>query len=419
MVADAVLTDAVRADLHKACDGQAAAAGPDDAVAGIAARFVATPSSTQQSAEVLRVAAQHGLRVVARGAGTKLGWGMPPVAVDLVVDTTAMTGVVEHAAGDLITIARAGTPLADLQDVLAQAGQQLALDAPVPGATVGGTVATSTSGPRRLLYGTMRDLLIGITFVRADGVVAKAGGKVVKNVAGYDFAKLLAGSYGTLGLVTEVALRLHPLPAARHVAAAEYADSRTAAGAAAAVLGSQVVPSAVEIDQPVDGPCAVAVLLEGVAAGVAGRAQTTTELLGAAGGSGDAPSWFGAYPFGADDIGLKVTTMLTGVAPLLAAARDLAAAHGVHVAVRGSASGVLYAGMAGDTDPPAAAAVVEALRAHASSYAGSVVVLTAPPVVRDAVDVWGPVPGLDLMRRVKDQFDPDHRLAPGRFVGGI
>ncbi|MBA3309178.1 MAG: FAD-binding oxidoreductase, partial [Nocardioidaceae bacterium] len=107
--------------MHKACDGQAAAAGPDDAVAGIAARFVATPSSTQQSAEVLRVAAQHGLRVVARGAGTKLGWGMPPVAVDLVVDTTAMTGVVEHAAGDLITIARAGTPLADLQDVLAQA----------------------------------------------------------------------------------------------------------------------------------------------------------------------------------------------------------------------------------------------------------------------------------------------------------
>ena len=131
--------------------------------------------------------------MVPRGGGSKLGWGAPPTAVDLVVDTGGIAGVVEHAAGDLVVVVRAGTPFEDLQPRLAGAGQQLALDVPQPAATVGGVVATATSGPRRLLYGTLRDLLIGITFVRADGVVAKAGGKVVKNVAGYDFGKLLTG----------------------------------------------------------------------------------------------------------------------------------------------------------------------------------------------------------------------------------
>ena len=166
---------------------------------------------------MLRVADGNDLAVVARGAGTTLGWGTPPERLDVVLDMTAVTGVVDHAAGDLVVVVQAGTPMAELQSVVAEAGQQLALDSPYPEATVGGTLAMSTSGPRRLLYGTARDLLIGMTFVRADGVVAKAGGRVVKNVAGYDFGKLLTGSYGTLGVITEAVFRLHPLPAARRV----------------------------------------------------------------------------------------------------------------------------------------------------------------------------------------------------------
>src|SRR5205823_636856 len=148
--------------------------------------LVAAPASTEEAAEVMRDAAARGHAVLVRGAGTKQDWGSPPRRVDLILDTSRLTGVVEHAAGDLIAVVRAGTPLSELQDKLAPAGQQLALDEPLPGATVGGTVAVNTSGPRRMLYGTVRDLLIGITVVRADGVVAKAGGKVVKNVAGYD-----------------------------------------------------------------------------------------------------------------------------------------------------------------------------------------------------------------------------------------
>ena len=381
--------------------------------------YVATPSSTDETAELLRVAAQHRLHVVAKGSGTKQDWGNPPSRLDLVIDTTGMTGVVEHAAGDLITVVRAGTTLTDLQSALAEADQQLALDAPIPSATIGGTVATNTSGPRRVLYGTLRDLLIGITFVRADGVIAKAGGKVVKNVAGYDFGKLLTGSYGTLSVITEVALRLHPLPKTQRVVTIEVPDGEVAAQAALRVLGSQVVPTAVEVNQPADGPVTVVVLIEGVEAGVGARAETTQQLLGATSEIGDLPDSFAHYPFGSDDVGLKITTTLSGVGPILSVAHGIGHRHGVPISVRGSAAGVLYAAMPADTDPSVAGQVLEEMRALAATYDGTVVVLTGPAETRRALDVWGPVSGLDLMRRLKDQLDPDHRLSPGRFVGGI
>jgi glycolate oxidase FAD binding subunit len=255
--------------------------------------------------------------------------------------------------------------------------------------------------------------------VRADGVVAKAGGKVVKNVAGYDFGKLLTGSYGTLGIVTEVVVRLHPLPAARRFVTVETTDQQVAE-VLAAVVGSQLVPSAVEVDRAGDGPLTVTVLLEGVEAGVAGRAEAAAGLLGAgAAATSEPPAGFTGYPFGAGDTGLKVTTTLRGVPSLLRAARQLSDRHGLDLRVRGSAGGVLYAGLPSGTTARAATAVVAGLRATAAAHSGSVTVLTAPPDVREALDIWGPVPGLELMRRVKHELDPGHRLSPGRFVGGI
>jgi len=412
-------SDPVLDDLRKVCHDRARPAEEADAVADVAARYVASPDSTEETSEVLRLAAQHDLRVVARGAGTKLGWGAPPTAVDLVLDTSAITGVVEHAAGDLVAVVRAGTTVETLQATLAEAGQQLALDVPDRSATVGGTVATNISGPRRLLYGTLRDLLIGITFVRADGVVAKAGGKVVKNVAGYDFGKLLTGCYGTLGVITQVAFRLHPHPPAQRFLTIKVDGAEDAGRAVAAAIGSQVVPSAVDVHQPADGPTSVTVLLEGTEQGVVGRAETTSALLGDAAASDQPPPWFGALPFADDQVGLKLTTEIAGLPRLLLAVGQAADRHGVGIEVNGSAAGVLYAGLSADVPPDAAAAVVADLRAAASSYSGSVVVLTAPATVRRELDMWGPVPGLDLMRRLKDQLDPQHRLAPGRFVGGI
>ncbi|MGC9667815.1 FAD-binding oxidoreductase [Planosporangium sp. 12N6] len=392
-----------------------------DTIAGVPARWVAAPATTQEAAAILRSAAAHGMAVVVRGAGTRQDWAAPPRALDLIVDTGRLTGVVEHAAGDLITVVRAGTPLSALAEVLAPAGQQLALDAPIQSSTVGGTVALNVSGPRRMLYGTVRDLLIGVTVVRGDGVVARAGGKVVKNVAGYDLGKLITGSYGTLGLVTECAFRLHPLPAATAYVSRVVDGVDEAGRLVAAVRGAQVVPSALEVDAGAGGRIEVCVLVEGVPDGVTGRVAETRRLLGGeATVAGSAPAWWSTYPWGVGDVGCKLTAALSAVPALLAAARTARDRYGVPLPVRGSAgTGVLYAGLPGDADPDTVAAVLADLRAAATRGHGHAVVLTAPAAVRDRVDPWGPVPGLDLMRRVKAQFDPDARFAPGRFVGGI
>src|SRR5689334_15280138 len=179
----------------------------DDAVLGVMPKQVAEPATIAEAAAVMQAAHEHGLTVVARGAGTRLHWGAPPRSAELVVDTRRLNRLVEHAAGDLVVTVEAGMLMSDLQALLAVQGQQLALDSPLPGSTVGGTLATAAAGPRRLLYGTARDLLIGVTVVRADGAVVKSGGKVVKNVAGYDLGKLYTGSYGTLGLIVSASFR--------------------------------------------------------------------------------------------------------------------------------------------------------------------------------------------------------------------
>ncbi|MER7001953.1 FAD-binding oxidoreductase [Dactylosporangium sp. NPDC000555] len=390
-------------------------------IAGVPAAAVASPASTAEVADVVRGAARDGLALVARGAGTRQGWALPPQRLDLILEMGGVSGLVEHAAGDLVAVVRAGTPLRDVQEALRPVGQQLALDEPLPGSTVGGTVAVNASGPRRMLYGTVRDLLIGVTVVRADGVVARAGGKVVKNVAGYDLGKLVAGSYGTLGVITECAFRLHPLPAAARFVSAPADGPDEAGRAVAAVLGSQIVPSALEIDMAEGGRLTVAALVEGVPAGVDRRAADLEKLLGdgAVQGETPPPGW-GAYPWAPGDVGIKLTCALSRVPYLLTAAGVTAQLHDVPLRVRGSAgTGVLHAGLPSGTDPGVVAGVVSDLRAATRAGAGHCVVVTAPPAVRARIDVWGHVDGLDLMRRVKDQFDPAGTLAPGRFVGGI
>ncbi|MFI5493884.1 FAD-binding oxidoreductase [Actinoplanes sp. NPDC051859] len=361
---------------------------------------VVAPASTEEAAEVLRAAAADDLAVLIRGNGTKLAWGLPPRRLDLIVDTRRLSGVVEHAAGDLIAVVRAGTPLTDLDF----GTQQLALDSPLPGATIGGAIAAGTSGPRRLRYGTARDLLIGMTVVRPDGTVTRSGGKVVKNVAGYDLSKLFAGSAGTLGLITECAFRLHPAPPAQAVVVRE-APAAELGALLAAIRAEQVVPSAVEINRQDTGPVTLAVLVEGTADGVGARAARLEKVL--SGTIGTVPPWWNVLPWPPDGVGVKLTAALSQVPALIEAASG--------GTIRGSAgTGVFYAHVTGDGPT-----TVAKLRAAATRAGGHAVVVTAPEQIRQQVDVWGPVPGLDLMRRVKDRFDPGHQFAPGRFVGGI
>ena len=250
--------DLVPEALARAC-AEVRPAGPEDAVAGVAPRFVARPGDVAEAAALLRATAAEGLAAVPRGAGTRLAWGSPPARCDLVIDTRRLNRVLEHAAGDLVVRVQAGVGMDQLAEVLAAAGQRLALDPPSPGTftgngagagTVGGVLACGVAGPLRLRYGTPRDLAIGITVVRADGTVASSGGKVVKNVAGYDLGKLFAGSYGTLGLIVEAAFRLHPLPGASSFVTLDAADPAAAHAAIAAAAASPLAPSAAEIDRP-------------------------------------------------------------------------------------------------------------------------------------------------------------------------
>jgi glycolate oxidase FAD binding subunit len=415
----ATVTDAAREAVGSAC-AEVHDARPDDAVDGVGPGVVARPADTAQVSEVLEACTAHHLTVVPRGRGTKLSWGAPPTSADVLLDMSAMDQVLDHAAGDLIAVAQSGALLTDLQRTVAQGGQRLALDETVAGSTVGGVLATNTSGPRRVAVGTARDLLIGITVVRADGVVAKAGGRVVKNVAGYDLGKLLIGSFGTLAVITEAVFRLHPVPAARRWVTAEVADPAAAHEAVQSVIHSQAVPAAVEVAWPAEGGGRVHVLLEGREDGVAARAGTIGDLLGDPAVSETPPADGAAYPWdptARDDdrrTALKITFAISGLADVLAAARQ----SGLHV--RGSAgAGVVYAAFPAGASAADVAPALDRLRQVCARHGGSAVVVDAPAAVKAAVDVWGPIPALGLMRRVKDQFDPDHRLSPGRFVGGL
>jgi glycolate oxidase FAD binding subunit len=428
MDTERVSVPAVRDALAAACpaltDGSAS-----DAVCGVVPSFVASPSSTDEAAALLRAAAGAGLAVMPRGAGTGFAWGAPPSRCDLVVDLRSMDQILEHAAGDLVARVQAGATIGRLAVALAAAGQQLALDVPAE-ATVGGVVATGTAGPRRFRYGAPRDLLIGITVVRADGVVARSGGKVVKNVAGYDLGKLFAGSQGTLGLITEVTFRLHPLPAAVAWVTAEFgpAERAGAVAAVAAAAGSPLVPSAVELDWPGgwQRPLRAGVLLEGTGPGVAERAKQMSELLAAPGGSvtvaETAPTRWGVLPDEA--IVVRVSFWVSALGPVLDALAAAGADAGVRPAVSGPAgAGALYACLDPGTSDEDAVRFVTALRERIAGALGSgaprggVAVLAAPPAVL-AAGADRTVPGLDLMRAVRDQFDPEHRMFPGRMEAG-
>ncbi|HEY9860535.1 MAG TPA: FAD-binding oxidoreductase, partial [Candidatus Obscuribacterales bacterium] len=173
---------------------------------------VAYPGTSAELAEVVRRADEHRWGILPCGNGSKLGWGGLGSKINLLVSTQRLNRLIEHAVGDLTVTAEAGMRFADLQTCLAKAGQFLAIDPAYPEtATLGGIVATSDAGSLRQRYGGVRDMLLGLSLVRADGAIAKAGGRVVKNVAGYDLMKLMTGSYGTLGILSQVTFRLYPL----------------------------------------------------------------------------------------------------------------------------------------------------------------------------------------------------------------
>ncbi|MDQ3861886.1 MAG: FAD-binding oxidoreductase, partial [Actinomycetota bacterium] len=250
----------------------------EDTIDGVSPSFVAEPGSVEEVSELIRLASREGLSVAPRGGGTKMHLGNPPRELDLVLSTARINEVIEHVPGDQVVRVQGGTKLEDLQSQLVGEEQMLGIDPPEEGATVGGIVASNASGPRRLRYGTMRDLIIGIEVVLSDGTVAKAGGKVVKNVAGYDLSKLFTGSLGTLGLIATCNFRLHPRPEAARTVAVELSDTVSAGEAAQAIVHAQLVPSALELHWG-DETRLITVLIEGITPAVEAQAETADFLL--------------------------------------------------------------------------------------------------------------------------------------------
>ena len=362
------------------------------------------------------------------GSGTKADWGAPPERLDGIVTTAALDQLAEHRAGDLIAVVGAGMPLAKLNAALAGARQQLALDPPFvdEGATVGGIVAANDAGPRRLRYGAPRDLVLGMTVVLADGTVARTGGKVVKNVAGFDLARLFTGSLGTLGLIAEIVLRLHPLPERSRTL--RVSGPLASLAALAWALGdSPVAPSAVDL---ADG--ALWVRCEGRPQAVAARADAACHLAAAHGADEvellDGPDEDAAWErittgHGGDegDTVVRVAALPDRLVDVSRAAAD--AAEGAHRVTSHAASG-LHDVVFGPADPAVHARAVGRLRRAISPLGGTLVVRRRAVGVDGLVDPWldpaaPPPSALPLMRAVKHALDPDRRCAPGRQIGGI
>lgn len=408
-------------------------ATPADAIDGVQPAFVVEPPTTEAMAKALAWADSNGLRVAPRGGGTRMGWGNRPTAADVILSTRQLNRLIEHAAGDMTATVEAGMTLEALQTELAKAGQGLMLDAPAGDrATIGGLIAVNDSGALRLRYGGIRDLILGVTFVRADGVVAHGGGKVVKNVAGYDMPKLLTGSFGTLGVITRATFRLHPLPAVARTVVVELRQLEDANELVLEILSSTLVPSGLTFEARADGSIRVLARLAGLEPSVVVQAQALRSLVEAHGatdreldGAESEATWAALLraPWADEQaLVLKLSVLPTDIGATVAAAQEglLGIGSDASVVMHGHGLGLAHLTLGDDADVEKVVGAIESLRVRLGERDGTVVVLAAPLAVKERMDVFGTIgDALPLMRRVKTEMDPNGTLNPGRFVGGM
>jgi glycolate dehydrogenase FAD-binding subunit len=430
---------------HFSSDGVAAFA-----LDGVTPRWAVSPGSTSEAASIISLANSDKLAVLPRGSGTKFSLGGLPRAGDLVLSLGRFNRTRDYDAPNLTVTVEAGVPQGELKRVLASQGNFLPLDAPFDDATIGGIVATNQSGPKRLAYGSARDLALGLKAVLPNGDIVRFGGKVVKNVAGYDMTKLLIGSWGTLCVITEITFRLLPLPETEKTLLAFFPSLEKAAAAGSAILASQLLPSALElvsgtaskfvagagISEPAEDYI-LAVDLEGFHEAVERQIVDLTSLSQQRGANevkvveGDEQEqlWKGLRDISRralaqDDsvVGLKVDAPISQTQALFGLVERKAADCGLGCAVIAHAgNGVLNAyffGSAGKTT--VLVQVIHDVRYDAERAGGDAIVEWAPAEIKKRVPVWGePQPTWSMMRRLKAGLDPNGILNPGRFVGGI
>ena len=424
------------------------------AVDGTVPQAAVFPSSAEELSGVMKLAAAEGLALLPRGGGTAMAMGNPPERLGIVVGTRRMNHVVAHEAADLTATVEAGVSLRDLDAALSQEGQGVHLDAPLPErATIGGVLAANTTGPRRLGFGAPRDRLIGIRVVDAQGTLIKGGGKVVKNVAGYDLNKLFTGSMGTLGVIVEATFKLAPMPKSRAAMVGGFSKLEEAMTAVEEIRAGWSRPLALELlnrtaYEPVaaragtpsiaDRDYILAVDLGGGPAAVERQKADIHKAMVGAGGKSmavEGPHQYEAFWRALIDLGrredgaasmiTRCSVLLTQIPPLVHGHEALAEGGRLEVGIDVHlASGTIRAYWWGENrgaaDHAMLAETVPTLRTAAGHVAGAFVVESCPLPVKRTLDVWGPLgPDLAIMQRLKQQFDPQGILSPGRFVGGI
>jgi glycolate oxidase FAD binding subunit len=347
------------------------------------------PQSEQEVSAILQDAYRDGSAVIPQGGGTKAAWGNPPARADLTLSLAKLNRVTEHVWADLTVSAEAGCTMGDLQRTVAAHGQRLAVDPLWPDqATVGGVLSANDTGVLRYRYGGLRDLVIGVNLALADGTLAKSGGKVVKNVAGYDLSKLVTGAMGTLGVITSATFRLHPSPGQTRTVTVELSNLAEAQRILARILDAPLVPAALQIRAGKGAP-QIDALFEGIEAGIASQVEALRKIAPVTDAGPDV--W---QRLEAD---AKIAILPSQIAEILHELDGYAVVEGTGI------------GWVQSSD-------LVRLRERIERSGGSLVLMRR----KKDIDAWGsPGDALPLMRAVKKQFDPRNILNPGCFVGGI
>jgi glycolate oxidase FAD binding subunit len=400
------------------------AATAADAVCGVQPRLVLEPPDEQQLAAVLRLANDAGLAVIPRGSGTKLSWGNPPARADIILSTARLDKIIEHAWADLTVSVEAGSTIQKLQEALAQHGQRLALNPLWPEqATISGILSTNDSGPLRLRFGALRDLIIGVTLALPDGTLASSGGKVVKNVAGYDLPKLVTGALGTLAVITRAVFRLHPLPRNAKTLSISGCTLEDMQRFILRVQDSKLAHTALQARNTQDAESVVDILFEGTEAGIAAQEAQLRELarpaqvLEALSAVWNASQELWNSAIVARAAVAKITALPASISRTVETVERAASSRKTNWKLTIQATGIGWLSL--DAAPENLHAVLSDLRFELEHSGGSLVLCHYPPEMSH-LDAWGqPGDALPLMRAVKNQFDPKNTLNPGRFLAGI
>lgn len=400
---------------------------------GITPTIVVLPASVKEVQAVLHYASDHDLTVIPSGAGTKLGIGNLPEKCDIVLALTRLNNVIEYEPADLTVTVEAGIRLADLQTELSKNRQFLPINPPYANrCTIGGIVSTNSSGPLRLRYGTARNQVLGLRVVHASGTVVKSGGKVVKNVAGYDLNKLYIGAYGTLGIISEVTLKLAPLPIRQAIIAAQFQSVQDAVKTGLNVVSSQTLPTFVNlsIQHPIklfsENKSSLIIGFGGEPETVTWQLDTVKSLLEQNSAISvqtvegelhnsicDEIQNFPNVVSESDNVIIKVNLKRTDITQYLQDNFE-----DTHEVMAQLGNGILHLKFPVSTDTDIEKIIQ--MRQRAIDVGGNLIIESGPPELKRQIDVWGPIGNTqDLMKQIKAKFDEKMLLNPGRFVSGL